>query len=65
MDLADLISFSKFNEKYKYLLYVIDIFSRYSLRMPLKVTVSPETECKIDKIERACNKGGIKQNLVK
>jgi hypothetical protein len=30
-----------------------------------KVTVSPETEFQIDKIVRTCNKGGIKQHLVK
>ena len=29
MDLADLSSLSKFNEKYRYLFNVIDIFSRY------------------------------------
>ena len=36
MDLADLSSFSKYNEKYKYLLNVIDIFSRYAWSVPLK-----------------------------
>jgi transposase InsO family protein len=30
MDLADLSSLSKYNEKYKYLLNVIDIFSQYA-----------------------------------
>jgi len=30
MDLADLSSLSKYNERYKYLLNVIDIFSRYA-----------------------------------
>ena len=36
MDLADLSSLAKYNEKLKYLLNVIDIFSRYSWCMPLK-----------------------------
>ena len=36
MDLADLISLSKCNEKYKYFLNVIDIFSRYAWSVPLK-----------------------------
>jgi transposase InsO family protein len=35
MDLADLSSLSKYN-KYKYLLNVIDIFSRYAWSVPLK-----------------------------
>jgi hypothetical protein len=30
-----------------------------------KVNLSPETEFQIDKIVRTCNKGGIKQHLVK
>ena len=36
MDLADIRSLSKCNEKYKYLLNVIDIFSRYAWSVPLK-----------------------------
>ena len=36
MDLADLSSLSKYNEKYRYLLNVIDIFSRYAWSVPLK-----------------------------
>jgi hypothetical protein len=36
MDLADLSSLSKYNDKYKYLLNVIDIFSRFSWSVPLK-----------------------------
>ena len=36
MDLADLSSLSKYNDKYKYLLNVIDIFSRYAWSVPLK-----------------------------
>ena len=36
MDLADLSSLSKYKEKYKYLLNVIDIFSRYVWSVPLK-----------------------------
>jgi hypothetical protein len=36
MDLADLSSLSKYNEKYSYLLNVIDIFSRYAWSVPLK-----------------------------
>jgi hypothetical protein len=30
LDLADLIALAKYNSKYKYLLNVIDIFSRYA-----------------------------------
>jgi len=36
MDLAVLSSLSKYNDKYKYLLNIIDIFSRYAWRVPLK-----------------------------
>ena len=36
MDLAELSTLSKYNDKYKYLLNVIDIFSRYSWSVPLK-----------------------------
>jgi len=36
MDLADLSSLSKYNDKYKYLLNIIDIFSRYAWSVPLK-----------------------------
>ena len=36
MDLAGLRSLSKYNDKYKYLLNVIDIFSRYAWRVSLK-----------------------------
>jgi hypothetical protein len=36
MDLADLSSISKYNDKYKYLLNVIDIFSRFAWSVPLK-----------------------------
>ena len=36
MDFAGLSSLSKYNEKYKYLLNVIDLFSRYVWSVPLK-----------------------------
>ena len=36
MDLSDLRSLSKYNDKDKYLLIVIDIFSRYAWSVPLK-----------------------------
>ena len=36
MDLADLSSLSKYNDKNKYLLNVIDVFSRYAWSVPLK-----------------------------
>jgi hypothetical protein len=36
MDLADLISLSKYKDKYKYLPNVIDIFSRFALSVPIK-----------------------------
>ena len=35
MDLADLSSLSKYNDKYKYLLNVTDMFSRYAWSVPL------------------------------
>ena len=35
MDFADFSSLSKYNDKYKYLLNVIDIFSRYAWSVPL------------------------------
>ena len=36
MYLPDLSSLAKYNDKYKYLLNVIDIFSRYAWSVPLK-----------------------------
>jgi len=36
MDLADFSSLSKYNNEYKYLLNIIDIFSRYAWSVPLK-----------------------------
>ena len=36
IDFADLSSMSRYNDKYKYLLNVIDIFSRYAWSVPLK-----------------------------
>jgi len=36
IDLADISSLSRYNDKYKYLLNVIDIFSRYAWSIPLK-----------------------------
>ena len=36
MDLSNLRSQSKYNDKYKYLLNVIDIFSRYARSVTLK-----------------------------
>ena len=36
MDLADLSFLSKYNDRHKYLLNGIDIFSRYAWRVPLK-----------------------------
>ena len=36
MDLADLSSPSKYNDKYNYLLKVIEILSRYAWSVPLK-----------------------------
>jgi transposase InsO family protein len=36
MDLADLSSFSKYNDKFKYLLNVMDIFSRFAWSVTLK-----------------------------
>ena len=36
MDLADLSSLAKYTDKYKYLLNVIHIFSRYAWSVPLK-----------------------------
>jgi transposase InsO family protein len=36
MDLAVLSSLSKYNDKHKYLLNIVDIFSRYAWRVPLK-----------------------------
>jgi transposase InsO family protein len=36
MDLADLSTLSKYNDKYKYLLNVIDVFSRFAWSVLLK-----------------------------
>ena len=36
VDLADMQSFSKYNKGIKYLLYAIDLFSKYAWVIPLK-----------------------------
>ena len=36
MDLVDLQSLSKFNDRYKYLLTIIDVFSRFAFVLPLR-----------------------------
>ena len=35
-DLADMLLISKFNKGYRYLLHVVDIFSKYAWVIPLK-----------------------------
>ena len=42
MDLAVLSSLSKYNNKNKYLLNVIDAFTRYAWSEPLKVRLLPQ-----------------------
>jgi transposase InsO family protein len=43
MDLADLRSPWKYNDKYKYLLNAIDIFSRFAWKVPLKNKTASST----------------------
>ena len=38
-DLVDVVAFNKFNDKYKYLLTVIDVFSKFLHVIPLKSKV--------------------------
>ena len=45
MVIADLSSLSKYNDKFKYLLNVIDIFSRYAWSIPLKDKTATSIIC--------------------
>ena len=42
-DIVDMQSLEKFNDGYKYILTVIDIFSRYAWAIPLKTKTAKET----------------------
>ena len=60
VDLADMTFISKFNKGVKYLLCVIDLFSRYALVVPLKdekgVTITNAFQSILDKSKRKPNK---------
>ena len=47
IDLADLSSFSKYNEKCKYLLNVVIVFSRYAWSVPLKDKTGTSIKAKL------------------
>ena len=57
-DLVDMQSFSKFNNGIKYLLMVIDVFSKYGWIVPLKSKTGVEVANAQSKIfiERRCRK---------
>ena len=41
-DLVDMQSFSKSNKGFKYILMIIDVFSKYGRAIPLKTKTGPE-----------------------
>ena len=41
-DLVDMQSFSKNNKGFKYILIIIDVFSKYGWAIPLKTKTGPE-----------------------
>ena len=43
MDLDDMQKFAEYNEGYKYILTVIDCFSRYAMAIPIKSKVPSNT----------------------
>jgi hypothetical protein len=49
-DLVDMQHFAKNNDNYKYLLTVIDVFSKYAFAVPLKVKTGEVTAAALDKI---------------
>ena len=57
-DLVDMQSFSKFNNGIKYLLMVIDVFSKYGWIVPLKSKTGVDVANALSKIfdERRCMK---------
>ena len=59
-DLASLIYYADNNDRYKYLLVVIDIFSRYGWVQPLKDKTAKEIVSAFDKILK---EGGIPKRL--
>ena len=63
MDLCDMTSHSKYNNGYKFLLTVIDVFSRYAFVRPLKnksgIEVSKAIKDIFDKEERLPKKVGV------
>ncbi|XP_065667846.1 uncharacterized protein LOC136088111 [Hydra vulgaris] len=64
-DLVDMKSFSKFNNGIKYLLMVIDVFSKYGWIVPLKSKTGVDVANALNKIfkERKCQKMWIDKGL--
>ena len=56
VDLVDMRSFSKFNDGIKYLLMVVDVFSKYGWIVPLKSKTGVDVADALNKIfkERRC-----------
>ena len=65
VDLADMRSLSKFNKRIKYLLCVIDLFSKYAFVVPLKdkksSTIVDAFQSILDKSNRKPNKIWVDQ----
>lgn len=49
-DLIDMIKYEKYNRKYKYILAVIDTFSKYTWCLPLRTKTADEVALTMNKI---------------
>ena len=65
VDLVDMQSFSKFNDGIKYLLMVIDVFSKYGWIVPLKSKTGIDVADALNKIfkERRCDRIWVDKGL--
>ena len=71
-DLVDMQSSSKYNDSYKYLLCVIDVFSKYGWIVPLKDKTGKSVAAAFEKIFKSgrkpeklwVDKGLIKQGVL-
>ena len=60
-DLADMQLISKFNKRFRFLLCVIDIFSKYAWVVPLKDKKGVST---VDVFQKILDKSGRKPNKI-
>ena len=55
-DLVEMIPFAKYNKGYKYLLMIIDVFSKYAWIFPLKTKTSAEVTAAFKKVFKSSNR---------